>query len=136
MSKLNSDWDFFCALLESRGYRSPTTRLTGGNFLIVIVQNQEEKIPGVRSHSDIFKDTREITVLLDNKRLDCEGIDKIVNELNCSDKIHYILLCYTGEKNYAYMLCRVLRQSGKLIRKIPMVISLPQKVYNQVTNPA
>lgn len=136
MSKLNSDWDFFCALLESRGHRGPTTRLTGGNFLIVIVQNQEEKIPGVRSHSDIFKDTREITVLLDNKRLDCEGIDKIVNELNCSDKIHYILLCYTGEKNYADMLCRVLRRSGKLIRKIPMVISLPQKVYNQVTNPA
>jgi len=138
MPKLGkNDWDYFCALLESQKFRGSTTRLTGDSFLEVTIQNQGEEIPSVKGQSSILKDTGEITILLgNNKHLDYEGVEKVIYELNCLDEIKYILLCYVGEKNYADVLRQMLRRSGRLIRKIPMVISLPQKVYNQVTNPA
>lgn len=128
LETISGDWNTLWSLLESQRFRSRGDRLTKEHFLIVVVQGLNEKVSSIKSRCslDVIKDAREITILeLDNK-----GVRDIVDELNCSDEIVFLLLCYIekkGRKDCVTKLGKTLKKNGNLIRKnqIPQIISLP-----------
>ena len=125
------DWDGFVGLLESQKLRNERTKLLSANFLIVKVLNSMEEViyDIAKSHIILLKDSRVVTIIDNDRFLD---VGEVIKELNCSDKIKYLILSYQRidkGKEYGALIQKALNQNKhRLMRCLPKVLVVPWPV--------
>lgn len=143
MLKKKNDWDLLMSRIEFQGDALNTNKM-----LIVRIHGFGENNPCSGCKSGVFNGTKEIVVreivlsangkaiqydgdinVAGRKAFDWDDISEMVTELNCRPDIEQILLCYKehGKINYVNKLMSHVRKSGKLMREIPTILSLPQQ---------